>query len=136
MASSFYAVGLKKIVDDGIASLTPKVTLCLSSYSPDDQDTITQVNAAKATLSGGDLAATLSSENDSGNTRIEVDVTNGPLTFSSVAGGQTIQYAVLYDDDTTDTPICYWDRGSGLATNGGDITLTFDTTNGNIRLGY
>jgi hypothetical protein len=53
------------------------------------------------------------------------------LTFSSVAGGSTVSYLVLYVDtgsDSTSALILIIDTATGLAltTNGGDVTVTWD----------
>lgn len=55
------------------------------------------------------------------------------LTFASVASGDTVDAAVLYQDtgvEATSRLIAYWDTDTGgaisIATNDGDINLTWD----------
>lgn len=66
---------------------------------------------------------------DTGNT---VEIQLAAVTFSALAGGETIYGAVVfYDPDSSDTagtnqPVAYCEFSSTYLTNGADLTVSFD----------
>lgn len=107
----------------------------LSSYSYNpDSDNMSDISASEA---AGATRATLANDAwavDDTNNRVYYDADN--ITFSAVTTGQTVAgVAIHYASgvDGTSTLICYNEFTGTIATNGGDITVTF-SADGILRL--
>ena len=151
MASFVYNEGLKEIVDNTIDvdSDTCKLMLVDSSYTANKDDNFANTAAAGEISvtgyaggfsgSGRQSLAVAVATNDTDD-RVELTLNGGSdLTWSSLASGATIVAAVLYRHDTSDSAsrlLAYFDFAADIATNGGDVTLSFNNAGagGNIRL--
>ena len=132
MASAWYPLTVEKFLDgtittdleDGGAG-TLKMALVTTSYTP--ANTHDFWDDVSANVVDTPKALTTPAVTSSGDTITwDADDTGTNLTWSSVAGGSTIGYVVLYND--TGTPgtselILYSDVAD-TATNGGDIVIT------------
>ena len=137
MASGAYQAGVNAIVTQSLnlTSSTIKAALMLSSYSYNpDSSNMSDINASEAT---GATRATINTDSwniDDTNNRVYYDADN--ITFSAVTTGQTVAGVAIHyasGADATSTLVCYNEFSSPIATNGGDITVTFDST-GILRL--
>lgn len=138
MASKFYGQGMLGIMDGTIDLLTDtiKVILVNSSYTYDaDHDFADDVSANELSGTGytggfnGSGRKTLASKtvtNDTANDRVEFDAAD--LTWTGINAG-TIGGAVLVKETTNDAAsriIAFLDP-INLATNGGDVTVVWDS---------
>ena len=122
MASGMYNIGRQGLIDGTIDmdTNTIKIALIKDTETFDETDT---------TMTGP------------GANRLGIDQTLGTITvtagvfdaadptWTAVAGGSTIHGAIVFKYGTNDagsTPICFIDL-TDTATNGGDITINFDT---------
>ncbi len=151
MASFVYNEGLKEIVDNTIDvdSDTCKLMLVDSSYSANKDDNFATTSAAGEISvtgyaggfsgAGRKTVAVAVATNDTDD-RVELTLNAGSdLTWSSLASGATIVAAVLYRHSGSDAAsrlLAYFEFASSIATNGGDVTLSFNNAGagGNIRL--
>lgn len=128
MANALYTAGKNALIKGQIAWETDviKAALLPSSYVFDDTDTVL---ADVGTVIG--TAQTLSTTAVSGG-----KATASAATFTAVASGSTVGAILVYED--AGSLIAFIDTDSGgpisVATNGGDITVTFDATNGIFTL--
>jgi hypothetical protein len=121
----------KKIdVEDTSGTDQLKCALLSTSYSPLDSDEF--FDSIDSDQVGSSVALVSTAVTVSG-TDVTVDADN--VTFSSVAGGSTIGKIVIYVAGATpgsdDYLLVYFDNdGSAisLATNGGDITVSFNAS--------
>lgn len=85
----------------------------------------------------GRKAATITLTEQTASNRVVVIIAD--LTWSSLGGAtnDTIKAGILIREITNDAasvPICFMDfSGGNVTTNGSDVTLDFDGTDGNIR---
>lgn len=131
MASFVYNQGALNLCGESTAinweGDTIKARLTASSVTPNKDDTsmtgYTAIGTDQTlTIAAGDRVA------DTANDRVKFDASDP--TWTAVAGGSTIGYVTIYKfvvNDAGSTPICSIDVAD-TATNGGDITVTFDST--------
>ena len=129
MASFVYNRGARDLstptsgTDIEWASDTIRARLVASSVTPNKDDTsMTGYTAIGTDQTLGSKTFTEDTTND----RIVYDAEN-PV-WTAVAGGSTVGFVVIYKfvtNDASSTPICCIDVAD-TATNGGDITVTFD----------
>lgn len=109
------------------ASDTIKARLVASSVTPNKDDAVMTGYTAIGT---DQTLGTKSKSTDTANDRIVF--TAAALTWTAVAGGSTVGYVTIYKFVTNDAdsiPIATIDVAD-TATNGGNLTLTADGTNG------
>lgn len=109
------------------SSDTIKARLVASSVTPDVDDTVMTGYTAIGT---DQTLSTKVVTKDTTNNRIEFSAAD--LTWSAVASGSTVGWVVIYKFVTNDagsTPIAVIDVAN-TATNGSDMTLAADATNG------
>lgn len=150
MASGMFNRAVKEILDRTLDITTGcKIMLVTSAYTYDpDTDFVdagggSDILDAEISVSGytgawggsGRKSATITFEEQDANNRAVIKIAN--LTWTALGTGATIAAAVLIkeggSDDTTSKAIAYFDL-TDTPTNGGDVTLSFDATNGNIRV--
>jgi hypothetical protein len=147
MASGAYSRGIHNIntgVIDGDTTAT-KIGLAISTYAPDpDESALTTFAASEATATGyaggfggaGRKAATVTFTEQTANNRDVAILTD--LTWTALGGAtnNTLAYAVWLRELTSDalsTPLAYLNFAANLTTNGSDVLVDFDGTNGNCR---
>jgi hypothetical protein len=130
VASFVYNAGADGLTSGGAityASDTIKARLVASSVTPNKDDT----SMTGYTVIGTDQ--TLGSKTKTKDTTNDREVFSAAtLTWTAVAGGSTVGWVVFFKFVTNDagsTPIAVIDVND-TATNGGDLTLTPDATNG------
>jgi len=85
---------------------------------------------------GGRKSASITLTEQTANNRVVTIISN--LTWSALGGAtnNTLGFAVWLREVTNDAasiPIAYLAFSSNVTTNGSDITVSFDATNGNVR---
>lgn len=150
MASFMYNKAVQEILTGAIDldSNTLKIMLVNSTYTPNRDDDVVDAGGgsdaldAEISVSGysggwggtGRKTVTLTASEQDANDRAVCVI--GDLTWTALASGVTIVGAILIKEgganDTTSRLIAYFDI-TDTPTNGGDFTLDFDGTNGNIR---
>lgn len=146
MASGMYNSAKTLIANGGLdldtASL--KVMLLGTGYTFDpDHDFVNDVVANELSATGytggfagaGRKAATVTVSTDNTQDRTEIKIAD--LTWTALGGGNSIGFAVLIReaggaDSASDLIACF--DLTDTPTNGSDITLDFDGTDGNIRI--
>lgn len=146
MPSGMYNRALKEILDRTLDITSGmKIMLVKPGYTYDpDHDFISDLGANEISATnytggfggGGRKAATLTFEEQDANNRAIVKI--GNLTWTALGGAvnDTIGGAVLVKEITNDGAskvVAFFDVND-TPTNGSDVTLSFDATNGNIRL--
>jgi len=123
---------------------TLKVMLVSDSYTTDkDHEFVSSVNTYEISTSGysggfngaGRKTATVATQYNATSDRVEVVITD--ITWSSLQSGATIGAAILIKEITNDAAspvIAVWDFTTNVATNGGDFTMDFNGTTGNLYL--
>jgi hypothetical protein len=150
MASGMYNRALKEITDRTLDITTGcKVMLVNSTYTydpdndfvaaggssdPDDAE-ITATNYTRGFGGAGRKAATLTFVEQDANNRAVVRIAD--LTWTALGGAtnDTIEGAILIKEGTSDADsklVAYFDLPT-TPTNGSDVVLDFDGTDGNIR---
>lgn len=146
MATHWYGKGVLKIVNGSIDldTDTLKVMLVSDSYTTDkDHEFVSSVNTYEISTSGysggfngaGRKTATVATQYNATSDRVEVVITD--ITWSSLQSGATIGAAILIKEITNDAAspvIAVWDFTTNVATNGGDFTMDFNGTTGNLYL--
>ena len=149
MASGMYNRAVKEILDRTLdLTSTLKILLVTSSYTFNPDDDFVDAGGANDVVDhelnvtgytrgwggAGRKTATLTFVEQDANNRAVIRIAD--LTWTALGSGQTIAAAILVkegaSDDTTSKLIAYFDV-TDTPTNGGDITLDFDGTDGNIR---
>lgn len=128
MANALYGLGRQAFLEGSIAFLTDtiKVALVKSSYTANLSTHQYYSDLTPASNVVG-TPQTLASKTST------LGVANAAtVTFSAVASGSTIAYLAIYKDTgtaSTSPLIALIDTSTGLplSTNGGDITITWDT---------
>ncbi len=128
MANALYDLGRQAFLEGSIAYLTDtiKVALVKNTYTPNTSTHQFYSDLTPASNVVGTSQTLASKTSTSG-------VANAAnITFSSVTSGSTVSYLAIYKDTgvTTTSPlIALIDTATGLpvATNGGDITISWDT---------
>lgn len=147
MASGAYSRGVLKILDGTIDLDTTvvKVGLAKSAYAPDpDESSLSTFAASESDATGytggfgggGRKTATITLTEQTANNRVVTII--GDLTWTALGGAtnNTLRYAVLLREITNDAssvPIAFFQFTSDLTTNGSDVLVDFDGTNGNLR---
>lgn len=150
MASGMYNRALKEITDRTLDITTGcKVMLVNSTYTydpdndfvaaggandPDDAE-ITATNYARGFGGAGRKAATLTFVEQDANNRAVIRIAD--LTWTALGGAtnDTVEGAILIKEGTSDADsklVAYFDLPT-TPTNGSDVVLDFDGTDGNIR---
>ena len=150
MASNLYPLGLERIIEEGLDTMTLKMAL-MSSDGTDYTYASTHEFFDEGTNDGGDpsfcetaatdyvqKAVTAVVNLDVANSRIEVVFTD--LTWTGLGGAtnETITGAILFDDSGTPTTsplLLYLDLSDTLTTDQ-DFSVNFDASNGNFRIPY
>ena len=149
MASGAYSRGVLTILGSGtqidLDTTATKIGLAQSSYSPaSSESSLTTFAASEATCTGytggfggsGRKTATVTLTEQTGSTRVVCIL--GNLTWTALGGAtnNTLGYAVWLREVTNDAasiPIAYLNFTVNVTTNGSDILVSFDATNGNLR---
>jgi hypothetical protein len=146
MATHWYGKGVLKIVNGSIDldTDTLKVMLVNDSYTSDkDHEFVSSVSSNEISVSGysggfngaGRKTATVATQYNATSDRVEVVIND--ITWSSLQSGATIGAAILIKEVTNDAAspvIAIWDFTTNVATNGGDFTMDFNGTTGNLYL--
>ena len=126
---------------DDNTTTTVKVALVTSTYVPDTalHQFFSDVSANEVSgtnyTAGGNEAATKTVTVASGT--VTVDAADPATWAQSATGFSNARYAILYKDTgtTTTSPlIAYHDFGSDVGNTTGDLTVSFDATNGVFTL--
>lgn len=147
MASGAYSRGVLSILNGAIDLDTTacKVGLAKSTYAPDpDESSLTTFAASEADCTGytggfsgaGRKAATITLTEQTASNRVVTIITDLTWTGLGGASNNTLAYAVLLREVTNDAasiPIAYLNFSANVTTNGSDILVDFDGTNGNLR---
>ena len=132
MASKVYPKALELLNAGTLSWTSDTIRILLVSNSATYNRTHDFVNDVVANeLSGGSYARqTLAGKTsaDNGTDKWIFDATDP--TFTAVAGSQTVGAAIVYKFITNDaaSPVLAFLDGSDIATNGGDVTVTFAAT--------
>jgi len=146
MATHWFGKGVLKIVNGTIDldTDTLKVMLVNENYTSDkDHEFVSSVSSYEISTSGysggfngaGRKTATVATQYNATSDRVEVVITD--ITWSSLQSGATIGAAILIKEVTNDAAspvIAIWDFTTNVATNGGDFTMDFNGTTGNLYL--
>lgn len=146
MATHWYGKSVLKIVNGSIDldTDTLKVMLVNDSYTSDkDHEFVSSVNSYEISTSGysgsyggaGRKTATVTTQYNATSDRVEVLIND--ITWTSLQSGATIGAAILIKEVTNDAAspvIAVWDFTTNVATNGGDFTMDFNGTTGNLYL--
>jgi hypothetical protein len=146
MASGWFTRGLLNVHNGGIDldTTTLKVMLVDTGYTYDpDTAAVSTISAAEITATNytagfggaGRKTATITCAEQTANNRVIETIAD--LTWTALGGAvnDTVAAAVLIREVTNDAasiPVAYFDF-SDITTNGGDVTLDFDGTDGNLR---
>jgi hypothetical protein len=147
MASGAYSRGVLKILDGTIDSdTTPtKIGLAKTTYVPNpDESDLTAFAAAEADATGyvggfggaGRKAAAVVLAEQTANNRVVHILTD--LTWTAIGGAvnNTVAFAVWLRELTNDglsIPLAFLNFTANVTTNGSDVLVDFDGTNGNVR---
>jgi hypothetical protein len=146
MATHWYGKGVLKVVNGQIDldTDTLKVMLVNEAYTTDkDHEFASSVSSYEISTSGyaggfggsGRKTATVATQYNATDDRVEVVIND--ITWSSLQSGVTIGAAILIKEVTNDAAspiIAVWDFTTNIATNGGDFTMDFNGTTGNLYL--
>jgi hypothetical protein len=142
-----YSRGVLSILNGTIDMDTTalKQMLLKSTYAYDpDQSSLTTPAASECDATGytggfngaDRLAATITLTEQTANNRVVTIITDTTWTAIGGATNNTLGSAVLMREITNDAasiPIAYLEFASALPTNGSDVLVDYDGTNGNIR---
>lgn len=140
MASFFYTTGLAALIgsEDLGAASTYKLMLVSAAYAEaKSHEFVTDLGVGELSVTNyvrKSVTPTIAANNTSGSERVEVSIAD--QTWTALGSGATIHGAVLIKDtgsNATSKLICFFDVAN-TATNGGDITLDFAATGGNIQI--
>lgn len=147
MASQAYSRGVLKILDGTIDTDTTatKIGLAKSTYSPNpDESSLTTFASSEADCTGytggfggaGRKSATITLTEQTASDRVVTIFTDLTWTALGGASNNTLRYAVWLREITNDAssvPLAFLQFTSDVTTNGSDILVDFDGTNGNVR---
>lgn len=147
MASGAYSRGILNVLNGTVDldTTATKIGLAISTYAPDpDESSLTTFASSEATCTGytggfgggGRKSATITLTEQTANNRVVCII--GDLTWSALGGASnnTLGFAILLREVTNDAasiPLAYLQFASNVTTNGSDILVDFDGTNGNVR---
>lgn len=147
MASGAYSRGVRDILNGTIDTdtTTTKIGLAKSTYAPDpDESSLSTFASSEADCTGytggfngsGRKTATITVTEQTASNRVVNIIAD--LTWSALGGASnnTLGYAIWLKETTNDagsTPIAYLNFAANITTNGSDILVDFDGTNGNVR---
>ncbi len=147
MASGAYSRGVLKILDGTVDADTTatKVGLAKSTYSPDpDESSLSTFATSESDATGytggfgggGRKAATITLTEQTASNRVVVII--GDLTWSALGGAtnNTLGFAVWLREVTNDgasIPLAYLAFSANVTTNGSDVLVDMDGTNGQVR---
>jgi hypothetical protein len=147
MASGAYSRGVLNVLNGTIDldTTTTKVGLAKSTYSPDpDESSLTTFASSEADCTGytggfagaGRKTATVTLTEQTASNRVVGII--GDLTWTGLGGASnnTLGFAVWLREITNDAasvPLAYLQFSSNVTTNGSDVQVDFDDTNGNVR---
>lgn len=143
--SGAFSRGVLKILDGTVDADTTatKMGLALSSYAPDpDESALTTFASSEPSISGytggfggaGRKSVTVTLTEQTASNRVVTIF--GDLTWSALASGATLGYAVWLREVTNDAasiPLAFLNFSANVPTNGSDVLVDFDGTNGNLR---
>ena len=146
MASGAYSRGVLNILNGTIDADTTvtKMGLAKSAYVPaPDESSLTTFALSEADCTGytggfagaGRKSVTVTLTEQTANNRVVTIF--GDLTWTAIGGAvnNTLAYPVWLREITNDTlsvPLCFL-QFTNLTTNGSDVLVDFDGTNGNVR---
>lgn len=147
MASTAFSRGVLKVLDGTIDldTTATKVGLAKSTYAPDpDESSLTTFAASEADCTGyaggfggaGRKAASVTLTEQTANNRVVAVITDLTWTVLGGASNNTLGYAVWLREITNDAasvPLAALAFSANVPTNGSDILVDFDGTNGNVR---
>jgi len=139
MASFLYTTGLLDVLGSGDlgAASTFKILLVSTAYGETKSHQFVSNLTGELAVTNyarKSVTPTLAANNTSGSERVEVTIPD--QTWTALGAGATIHGAVLVKDtgsDATSKLIAFFDVAN-TATNGGDVTLDFAATGGNIQI--
>lgn len=147
MASGAYSRGVLGVLNGTIDldTTATKVGLAKSTYAPDpDESSLSTFASSEADCTGytggfagaGRKSATVTLTEQTANNRVVCII--GDLTWTALGGASnnTLGYAVWLREVTNDAssyPIAYLQFSANITTNGSDIAVDFDASNGNLR---
>ena len=148
MASKLFLPGLKRILDAGFDTVKTNLRMMLlhdgTPYTFDQTHQYVSsvvgseiVHASYARKQGNGTDFQAATQQDNANSRIEVVITGPTVVWATLAAGFNIDAVVLYEHlgaDSANRLIAFWDQDPVLPTNGQNLTVTFDASEGNIRV--
>jgi len=131
MSTSFYLLGLQKIIAQSINwdTDTIKLMLCTSSYTPNyTTHEFASTPVANELSSYTRPTLTCSFNTNTSSDRIELVCSD--VTITAVGTGQTIASVVVYKDtgNNATSPLIGVTTGLSQLTNGGDILIDFSSS--------
>lgn len=145
--SGAYSRGVLNVLNGGIDldTTTTKLGLAKSTYSPDpDESNLTTFASSEATCTGyaggfggaGRKTASVTLTEQTANNRVVCIV--GDTTWTALGGAtnNTLGFVVWLREVTSDAlsiPLAFLAFSSALTTNGSDVLVDFDNTNGNVQ---
>lgn len=142
MASKWYPNGIKWLLDNGLDAAGANIKLGLlqaaATYNEahDFRDDVAANECDRASYAAE--AVTLTTQVDAANDRVEL-LFGADVVFSAIESGNTIEHAFLFYDTGvagTSVLLAFFDLNTSLPTNGLDITITRDATDGDLRIAY
>ncbi len=147
MASTAFSRGVLKVLDGTIDldTTATKVGLAKSTYAPDpDESALTTFASSEADCTGytgafggaGRKSATVTLTEQTASNRVVAIITDLTWTALGGASNNTLGYAMWLREITNDAssvPIAALAFSANVTTNGSDILVDFDGTNGNVR---
>ena len=132
--SKFYAFTenlAEKVHNLGSDTLKVMLTNTAPSVSNTVKGDITEISAGNGYTAGGHAVTVTASAQTSGTYQLTAD----PLTITATGAIGPFRYTVLYNDTATNDELIAWsDVGSITMANTDTFTVTFDGTNGVLRL--
>jgi len=147
MASTAFSRGVLSVLNGTIDMDTTalKTGLAKSTYAPDpDESSLTTFAASEADCTGytggfagaDRLAATVTLTEQTANNRVVTIIADQTWTALGGASNNTLGYTMLMREITNDAasvPIVALQFSANITTNGSDIAVDNDATNGNLR---
>lgn len=148
MTSMWYPTGIKRLIDVGADGINARMALLHNSvaYSWNEaHDFMNDVVASEVVdasyarkAAPGDF--TWGSQVDLANDRVEIVFTGPNLIWANLAAGFNLSHLILYDHvgaaDSGNYLLAAWEISPVIPTNGQNFTVTFNSTDGNLRISY